>query len=265
MKTYVEQEIQDKIIEEYIKGATQTAISKKYKISCYLIKKILLEHNIKLRPAGNQTQRKYEVDDSFFDTQTHDMAYVLGLLASDGNVSKRENAINFVASAQDSEHLEKIRQLLHSSKPLAFYKDNKGNQSCRLSIHSKRFKEVLADYNIIPAKTKTYTFSYKLQKEFWTDYLRGYFDGDGSVSPCGNGVKWQLGAYNKEILEWVTNYLYEEYAIPKPVIYKYPNRHFFQLTYAKQESVKKIYEILYSDNKICLERKKVKFSSLIKK
>lgn len=91
MRANIEQEIQDKIVEEYTQGATQAALSRKYGISCYLIKKVLSKHNVRLHPAGNQTQRKYEVDDSFFDTQTHDMAYVLGLLASDGNVSKKEN------------------------------------------------------------------------------------------------------------------------------------------------------------------------------
>lgn len=264
MKANIDQKVQENIIKEYQAGETLAALGKKYNLSTYLVKRVLRDCKINLRPAGNQTQRKYETNDSFFDIQNHDMAYVLGLLASDGNVSKRENAINFVASEQDISHLEKIRCLLGSTKPIKCYIDNKGNHSCRLSIHSKQYKKILADYNIVPAKTKTYIFSYKLQREFWKDFLRGYFDGDGSISPSGNGVKWQIGSYNKEILEWIIDYLYDEYNISKPAIYKSTNRHFFQITYARQEDTEKIYHILYDGERICLERKKIKFGSLLR-
>lgn len=257
MRTYVADEIQNEICRLYQNGNTLIAISRKLSISDYVIKRILKEHDIPLRNPGNQFGRKYQLNDNYFDSQNHNMAYLLGLIASDGNVSKRDNEINIVASIIDFDFLDSIRKEIQSTRPIKKYTDNNGNESCRLTFSSAHIKKVLAEYNIIPAKTKVYSFSYKLNREFWIDFIRGYFDGDGSVSTSGkDSIKWQIGAYNKDILDFVIDFFYEEYSIPKINIYKYNDKHFYQLTYSTN-ATKRIWDILYTENSLYLPRKKI--------
>ena len=49
------------------------------------------------------------------------MAYILGLIASDGNIAKKENKITIQLSAEDKNILEKIKEITKSSRSLDNY------------------------------------------------------------------------------------------------------------------------------------------------
>jgi len=83
---------------------------------------------------------KHTVNESFFDVLNEKSAYLLGYIYADGNVNynsdKCYRALTITASAKDKTHLENLRALLSSTKPLLF---SAKTNSYRLIANSKSY------------------------------------------------------------------------------------------------------------------------------
>ena len=209
-----------------------------------------------------QNQRKYPVKDDYFDIENERMAYLLGLLASDGTVRKDTNEIKLSFSSVDKEFLEKLQKEV-GGRPISSYTTQDGFEVSTWEFTSKKIKNKLAEYNIIPQKTFTFSFPMKLSKEYWKDFIRGYFDGDGSISTAGpNAIRFQICSATEDVLKKIIDF-FEENDIPRvniQVTYRNKNPlYYFQYS---STSTRKIYNILYYDNCLCLPRKKKKFEEV---
>ena len=117
-----------------------------------------------------QNQRKYPVKDDYFDIENERMAYLLGLLASDGTVRKDTNEIKLSFSSVDKEFLEKLQKEV-GGRPISSYTTQDGFEVSTWEFTSKKIKNKLAEYNIIPQKTFTFSFPMKLSKEYYKFFL----------------------------------------------------------------------------------------------
>lgn len=261
------------ILTNYIKnGKGQLYCSKAAGCSQYLVKKFLKEENIEIRnfsqaaSLSNQNRAK-EVNHKYFNVQSANMAWILGFIAADGCIGKDRNRIIINLSRTDREILEIIRKELNIENKIVDYENKDGFLCSSLSWTSKEHKDELAKYNIVPEKTLKLKPPTLLDKKFIIDYIRGYFDGDGSISTAGKyAIRWQIGGASKEILDFINDFLFEEYSIPKVSIqsqvYSNSLHNFYYIQYSNT-STRKIYDILYTPNSIYLPRKKEKFKSLI--
>lgn len=90
----------------------------------YVARRILQYRNINLRTRSeikhkldqkykltSFNNRKYKVNHNYFDIWTHNMAYILGFIASDGYVGDNYFAIGL--KSDDTEILEKIKKELN--------------------------------------------------------------------------------------------------------------------------------------------------------
>ena len=210
-----------------------------------------------------QNQRKYFVKDDYFDEENERMAYVLGLLAADGCVRKDSNEIKLSFSSIDEDFL-KILQTEIGGCPVSNYITNKGFSVSTWRLTSKHIKEQLGKYNIVPQKTFTFSFPQNLNKKYWKDFIRGYFDGDGSISTAGSSaIRFQICSATRSTLETMIDF-FEEQGVPKISILcrrtgKNP-LYYFQYS---SVSTRKIYEILYYENCLCLPRKEKKYKQLL--
>lgn len=128
--------------------------------------------------------RKYEVNDSYFDTWTHNSAYVLGFLMADGYVlGKAENSsgIGCQLVNKDIEVLEFIRSEISPSSPLRSPPSCKGKYT-KLNICSKKLVASVAKFGLVPRKTYSWKkIDFDIPEIFIPDFVRGHFDGDGYV------------------------------------------------------------------------------------
>lgn len=236
-----------------------------------IVKKVLKEYGIEIRDystaaaLSNENRVKYNINHEYFKTESSNMAYILGFLASDGTVRKNANEIKVSLNAKDSCFLESIKNELHSDKDIKFYTTSDGFDCCTFSFTSKTIKEDLSKYNIVPAKTFTFKFPTNLSRKYWIDFIRGYFDGDGSISTAGTGaIKWQISSATEDVLIKIVDFFYEEYGIPKVNIIKTKRIHdFYNISYSTN-ATRKIYQILYTENSLFLPRKKEKYESILK-
>lgn len=205
---------------------------------------------------------KYSVNESFFKTITKDSAYVLGWVASDGCIQyipKKKYSLRF--ELKDYDALEMIRTLMNSTHRIFPRKDKK---TYCLIIDSKKLIKSLLDLGITPKKTYTLQFP-NIPKEYYPDFIRGYFDGDGSVYINKHNHKApQLVSYicsaNKQFLEHIGHYLLEEIGIIPKIYEDSPN--FYKLRYGAKESFA-LYKLMYNDTQNYLKRKKDVFDNAI--
>ena len=253
------------MIEEYNNGASLNKLSRKYKITPYQIKKVLQANDIHIRSRNEQNkyslqnQRQYTINDSYFSKQSSRMAYLLGFLAADGCVYKKRNLIKIGLSSIDRKFLEEIQIELKTNYKICDYETKDGFTVSELKFSSEQIKRDLAEYNIIPQKTYNFSFPKKLNSKYYLDFIRGYFDGDGSVSTAGQSLRWQICSYTKPILESIIS-IFQEYGISKVNIYKNRNLYYFQYS---TNATKQIYNLLYYPNCWCLERKQKKYQQLL--
>ena len=120
------------------------------------------------------------VNTNYFSVQNHNMAYIMGFLAADGNISKNGNRIQSQLSIKDKNQLEMIHNEIGGCEVYEY--SSNGYPSCGWHCYSAQIKKDLATYGIIPNKTGTLRVPQNLKKEYWKDFIRGYFDGDGSIS-----------------------------------------------------------------------------------
>ena len=236
----------------YESGKSLAQLSKETDISAYKLKKMLIAEGIHIRSKEEQNkyspqnQRKYEVWDEFFEKLNPTNVYLMGFLAADGSIQK-DGGIKIGLSTIDRAFLEKVRIILHSNYPIRDYLTKDGFSVSEFIFRSEKIKQKLAEYGIVNNKTKTFNFPYNLPEEFYIDFIRGYFDGDGTFCIAGQYHRASLCGYNQQFLQDVVNILEKQYDIPAVKIQKdnRGNTYYFQYS---QTSAQKLYELFYKDN-----------------
>ena len=200
------------------------------------------------------------------------MAYILGFLASDGNVSNSENSINIQLQRADEQILKDIKEIVQSSRPLDYYTTAAGRETVKFQVWSSSWKNDLSLYGIVPNKTFNLQPPNYLKKEYRIDYIRGYFDGDGSIWWKENNPHqcyWDIVGASNSVIDWIYQTLINDYGIINSFginnFYTSNDVKMYKISYYGFEKIKLLYSALYyDDNVLCLKRKKEKMETILK-
>jgi len=118
-------------------------------------------------------QKKYDVNENFFETWSSDMAYVLGFWWADGCITGDMFSIS--QKTKDNYILKDILKSMGSNYPIYIY----NNQSA-LYIRCKKIVHSIKKIGGTERKSKVCVFP-DVPTEFLPDFLRGLWDGDGSI------------------------------------------------------------------------------------
>lgn len=135
------------------------------------------------------------VNEKYFESWTPKMAYILGFITADGGMhySGYEDLkyngykITIPLKYEDKEILEFIRDEIAPKNNVydrtfgELLKSGKRRHQCSLTISSKYLMDSLMTFGITPRKTGKEVLPF-IPHKFKADYLRGLFDGDGSIS-----------------------------------------------------------------------------------
>lgn len=137
------------------------------------VQRKLLKDGVALRKRSPQIHYDIEA----FKHLSQESCYWAGFIAADGNVRSDRDTIQVHLAIKDINHLLKLKKFVCLDGDVEVFKT-----SCRLSINGNWFVKDLNDnFNITPKKSLTYcppTLPSHLMKHF----IRGYFDGDGSIT-----------------------------------------------------------------------------------
>lgn len=271
-RIFTPEEIEKVIYNYEVLHMGQKKAGAEFHMNDRMVKRLLEENGVYIKSIQETNVSRYEIDEEFFDTESEDMAYILGLLASDGYISSRDNKVCIELQDSDSEILERINSVLKNKREVKHYITERGYKNCKLYFYSAHIKQALGCYKIIPNKTydENYGFPINLNKKFWKDYIRGLFDGDGSIKMTENSITFQIDSSCRDIVDNIQKYFSENYNIELNIQTQTPNENnnrtinLYRI-YAYGEKAKKVMEILYDTNSsLYLQRKKDKYLSLIK-
>lgn len=240
-------------------GITRAAIAEKFEIPDWKLKK-----HISLNKWGKPPP--IIVNESAFDEYSENSCYWAGFLAADGNVDSK-NRIRLMLKYDDISHLEKFKEFLQSTHTISFNTD-KYNR-CSFEFTHKEMREVLEfNFGITPNKTDKLEFPTYIPTKHLVHYLRGYFDGDGSICESfsnKNSITSSLYATfasgSKSFSVQLFNYLQDKLNLGGH-LQEFEGATKWQLKYNTNDA-KTLLEFMYEDCSIYLDRKFAMYQRLV--
>lgn len=173
------------------------------------------------------------------------LAYVIGIITTDGNLSIDERHINI--TSKDKEIVENCK--------LALVIDNKIGKKSRdgsteknyytLQFGSVLFYNFLLEIGLYPAKSKILK-NIAIPKKYFADFLRGCMDGDGSIvvfkhpESKNDQIRLTIASASEDFLIWIKKCIFEYTKITGGWISdnrKY-NKNVLVLSYGKKDTIK---------------------------
>jgi len=168
---------------------------------------------------GLKDERKYNFDFDFFkDPLTEHSAYWLGFIGADGYVSDEGKSLGITLKNDDYEHLKKFNKTLNGNVPVVFRERVatviSGRQTgirkqCSIRLYSTEMVKDLYSYGIVPRKSLIIEFPPIKDDYLLWCYIRGYFDGDGSLyyDKRSNQLRAKITSGSYSFIESFSEYL----------------------------------------------------------
>lgn len=242
---------EQEIIDLYInKKYTQKILAEKYSTTTTTIHNILLRNNVKI--IKQPTKNIYQDEHYFDNIDSEHKAYWLGFIFADGNVYGNQLAIEI--HEKDIDLLRQFQKDLKLSNKISI-RHRHNTSVCCIRMNSNHLCNTLAQYHIIPNKTKYANHLPQVPEYLIPHLLRGLIDGDGWITQ-DKQKGYHIGFLNnsksvceefKRYCNIVTNNLCKGSVIKKD------NSYCFQIQ--SKEATRQLATALYKDNSICLSRK----------
>jgi hypothetical protein len=198
---------------------------------------------------------------------TPDLAYVVGLIATDGNLSRKPGQIAIMSN--DTDLLDVVRRRLGLNVDVKPHRGGYGTRCHRLVWSDRRFYDWLVAIGLTPAKSLTLG-PLAVPDDYFTDFFRGCIDGDGSIvsyTDRYNTFKSASYVYTRlyvsivsasRFIEWLRASVQQLAKLVGHVdVRRSVGRHdVWRLRYAKRESLALLRWMYYADDITCLVRKR---------
>lgn len=141
----------------------------------------LRQFGIPARPRGPSPGYAFEREPAVPYRRTQwspETAYVVGLIATDGNLSRNGHSLSI--TSKDLDLLETVRACLDLRTRMSPVKGGYGTMCYRVQWRDRRFYYWLVGIGLTPAKSLTLG-PLAIPDEHFADFLRGCIDGDGCI------------------------------------------------------------------------------------
>ena len=159
---------------------TTTQVALRFGCSAMTIRRRLMRFTIPIRPRGPNRERaaRRRGCPPIWATWSPSIAYAVGLIATDGNLSSDRRHLSI--PSQDLDLLESLRNCLGLSNSITRHSSGRGNIH-RLQWGDRLFYDWLLEIGLTPAKSLTLG-PLTIPDEYFADFFRGCIDGDGSIT-----------------------------------------------------------------------------------
>ena len=280
----------EEIIKYYKETESIKKTTEKFELNIKTLRSYLQEWGVFINE-----QPRYTANYDFFELiDTEEKAYWLGFIAADGTLNNK-CSLKIALAETDTEHLNKFNQSLESNYPIRCYERGPNNKwkinaqpTVEVCLTSQKMFDDLIDKGITRRKTHTIKFPLeeKLPKHLRVHYIRGVFDGDGTITSSPR-VKYskgkRIGNYknlsgtlkrdylfsivgNDSHIKGIQNTIIEEVGLNKTKLInmKHHPENIVCLCYGGNNSVNKIGDWLYQNATVYLDRKLNRFNECAK-
>ena len=251
----ISEEEKDLVATLYQSGKSSREIGRELHIDYTSACRILRDRGIERR-----TRRKWFFDEAFFQRSDDRVAYWMGFLMADGNLSRVGNTwtLSLALNSVDRHSLECLCQDLNlSCDVLSTRTYRKTRQLVTLELTHRSLQDWLLPWGIIPRKSYNFVEP-TIPLERYPGFLRGWFDGDGSVRMdkrthqymavlVGNlpGMEWYEQALRKIGFRGKTRIRYQQNEIGSA----------HSLIIGRRDDVFELYDLLKVQEGLRLDRK----------
>lgn len=225
-------------------------------------------------------KRKYTLNEEFFENPElwgQKQAYFLGWLLSDGHHNIKNGSFSIKLQERDKKILEILKDIIQYTGNLYFIKrgiinnfikhtTNNYQNRYGLSIVRREVSNSLIKLDIKNNKTDKLEFPKYLKPELISHFLRGYYDGDGTISYHYNKNNLRFDIHLLGTINFcgkVKELLIDKFNIKFRQINKSQNKTTVQIQFSGRLNALKFFNFVYKDAKYVLKRKFKKFLRLI--
>ena len=208
---------------------------------------------------------------------TPELAYVVGLLVTDGNLSS--DGRHIVMRSSDIDLLQTFKKCLKIDNKIGRTRSG-ANDSYRVQLGDVEFYRWLLTIGLFPNKTHSIS-AIRIPDEYFRDFIRGHFDGDGTLFTykdkynsyrgrvySNNRVYVKLISVSPAHIFWLHRKIQKLSGLKGALIKNAPLREdrvpMWEVKLAKKESIKFLLWIYYKPNLPSLRRKQILARKLIK-
>jgi intein-encoded DNA endonuclease-like protein len=212
-----------------------------------------------------------EVNKNFFKKWTRDMAYVMGFFAADGNLVITQRDTYFLSFYSADRRILQLIQKAMSSKHKLAKRSTRSGEVYRFQIGSKEMCNDLLLLGFTPIKSKRMIVP-KIPNNFFADFIRGYFDGDGNVwsgfinKKRARPTSILQVAFTSGSRDFLVGFLavLKTKGIQGGSIHKVKDKQCGRLSFGTMDALK-LHKIMYNvPHELHLPRKKIVFEKFIK-
>lgn len=199
---------------------------------------------------------------------TNELAYAIGLITSDGNLSPDQRHIAFTSKDEDLANL--FHQILKLKSKIG-KKARGGEQEKKyfvVQFSSVNFYNFLLSIGLTSNKSKTLG-PLLIPELLFMDFLRGCIDGDGSISEFKHPesknlqLRVRLCSGSLEFLKWIKENI--DHLIDTQGGWIYRGKRVYNLAYGTEDSIKILGRIYPSNTQtLSLQRKRIVAEKYIK-
>ena len=209
--------------------------------------------------SGNKSGKRFN-DKVFEKIDNEEKAYWLGFFYADGYVLSNNYVAGICLQAKDVGHLHKFDRFVEATENNVKYKPKLTKEKIfdlyQWVMHNENLYNSLIDKGCVPNKSLILTFPDEkiVPKKYVKDFIRGYFDGDGSVCLTNKTKEISiLGTF--DVLNGIKNSV-DLFGKKNPT--KPKNKRIYQLNLTGKRAFSFL-QYIYKDATIYLDRKYQKY------
>lgn len=251
--------------DEYLKGIPAYQLEEKYNLCKSCLYKYFKKLNLPLR-SNAINSKKYTFNERYFEElDSANKAYWLGFIYADGYILSKRNQSNRVLgialNIKDKKHLKKFNDCLESNVKIKSYIESsgfgKGSQYCRILYASQKLTDDLMKHGVYEHKSCILSKP-DIPEKYIKDFIRGYFDGDGSIWKQDNATQFNISIVGTdELLMFIQNHLMKNGIISRyyHLNKRKENQIVSNFKFGGNNLAYKFLQYLYENSEIYLDRK----------
>lgn len=259
LKELKEKLSREDVIDLYEKHQKVKVIADMYNTSTQTISRLMDFYGIKRNRVNAGNKKHFFNEDYFENIDTQEKAYWLGFIYADGCVYKGTgNSLRFQMNlkADDLPHINKFQEAMGSDYDVIL-KDVDGHPSALLQVNSTKMCKHLVNHGVVLRKSLVCKMP-NLKEDLIRHFIRGYFDGDGSVCfSASNRITKEVSICGgKDMMSSISKILGTK-------LYLNWRKNLSKTSTSDKQKILDIYEYFYNNATIYLQRKKRIYDILV--
>ena len=234
----------EKIVELHKEGLSPKRIADMLGTYNTSIRRVLLKHG---RTLKNRSEALVTTSNRFAELDNPEAQYWLGMLAADGTIGNKTNLVCLSLQEKDSTHLSKYASFM-GIRVFKVYNKRYDLYEHRASFRNKSVNHYLKSIGITDNKSASLDYKLPITRHF----LRGVIDGDGYVRK--NKPYVEIASQSPVFVEQLMSYLKTQGI--HCTIHGHTKSVLYIIGMYRRDAVRKLYDLLYKDASVYLERKK---------